>query len=184
MYPSREITTLPRLSTLTSASTVTAQTSSSLPTSTSEAVLTAEVTETSPTSPDSPSGTSPTTDEGEGIDRGGREAVLAFLNALADKDYAQAASLYGDVLTAPGKDRAEQLAAAVRLLVVLPPRYVRTDWHGWLQEVWVQLVEPDGTPHVHTPPEDVPEKPSTEFPFYVVKVNGQWWVMSLPPYEE
>lgn len=163
----------------------TAPASSSTP---SSATTTAPVGTTSAPAPSStaPGGSAPLTSD-EGIDPGGKEAVLAFLSALAEERYADAASLFGDLdflLSYPGADPPAKLAAAVRLLVVLPPRYVRTEAHAWLQEVWVQLIQPDGTAYVHIPPVDTPDELKTEFMFYTVKVNGRWWVMSLPPYHE
>lgn len=125
-----------------------------------------------------------TTDRVALEDEDGSSAVLAFLQALADQDFDKAASLYGGELYAPGTERADQLAAAVRLRVVLPGRLVRIEPQGWLQVVWVQLMQPDGTPYTHVPPQDAPGEPTDEFAFHVVRVNGTWWVMDLPPYEE
>lgn len=117
-------------------------------------------------------------------DQGGKEAVLTFLSALASSDYATAASLYGGDLDGPGSTRAERMKSMVYLLKVFAPRYVRTEYTGFLQTVWVQLIQPDGTPYWHVPPQDAPGKPTDEFAFYVVRTNGRWWVMSLPPYQE
>jgi hypothetical protein len=169
-------------STMTDSGTSRQLVSSSAPVSISE---TTSATSSSQTSLGGPSSSLTTTTAPEnGMDPGGKQAVLAFLSALAAEDYQKAAALYGDVLTAPGNDRASQLKATVRLLKVLPPRYVRTEEHAWLEKVWVQLIEPDGKPYVFIPPEDAPGQPTSEFMFDVVHVNGQWWVMSLPPYEQ
>ncbi|MHB9054522.1 MAG: hypothetical protein ACYC5F_11170 [Thermoleophilia bacterium] len=118
------------------------------------------------------------------IDEEARQAVFAYLNALAAGDFETAASCYGDVLTGWGTTKAEGMQNAVRLRRVFPPRLVRVESHGWEQIVWVQLIQPDGKPYVSSPPEGSPTKPRDEFPFTALRVDGRWWVMDLPPYEE
>jgi len=119
------------------------------------------------------------------IDEAARQAVFAYLGALASGDFETAASYYGDDLTAvPGTTKAERMQNAVRLRRVFPPRLVRVESQGWEQIVWVQLIQPDGKPYVLSPPEGSPNKPRDEFPFTALRVDGRWWVMDLPPYEE
>lgn len=118
------------------------------------------------------------------IDEAARQAVFAYLDALASSDFETAASYYGDVLTVPGTTKAERMQNAVRLRRVFPPRLVRVESHGWEQIVWVQLIQADGKPYVLSPPEGSPNKPRDEFPFTALRVDGRWWVMDLPPYEE
>ena|SRR5665811_284230 len=118
------------------------------------------------------------------IDEAARQAVFAYLNALAAGDFETAASYYGDVLTGWGTTKAEGMQNAVRLRRVFPPRLVRVESHGWEQIVWVQLIQPDGKPYVSSPPGGSLTKPRDEFPFTALRVDGKWWVMDLPPYEE